>query len=183
MKMELIGALLHWPSVIFLDEPTIGLDVLAAHKLREFLREFNSREKATIILTSHNMEDIERLCSRVMILRSGDLIYDGAPEGLTQADQVRLRLRFKVAITSEQLGRLTGMPVTAIHANASNGDEGNDEDREDRPFHISLKKEQIVPTLQKIMAHYEIADMGIEEASLESVIQRLYESSAGEGSA
>ena len=55
--------------MIFLDEPTIGLDVLAAHKLREFLRVFNQREKATIILTSHNMDDIERLCSRVLILR------------------------------------------------------------------------------------------------------------------
>src|SRR3984957_4903018 len=82
MKMELIGAILHWPSVIFLDEPTIGLDVLAAHKLREFLRVFNEREKATIILTSHNMDDIERLCSRVLILRSGEMIYDGRPEGL-----------------------------------------------------------------------------------------------------
>lgn len=70
MKMELIGALIHWPKVIFLDEPTIGLDVLAAHKLREFLKVFNQKERATIILTSHNMDDIERLCSRVLILRS-----------------------------------------------------------------------------------------------------------------
>src|SRR6201986_1476620 len=74
MKMELIGALIHWPNVIFLDEPTIGLDVFAAYKLREFLKVFNAREKATIILTSHNMDDIEKLCSRVLILKSGELI-------------------------------------------------------------------------------------------------------------
>src|ERR1700729_1368828 len=85
MKMELIGAILHWPSVIFLDEPTIGLDVLAAHKLREFLKVFNQREKATILLASHNMDDIERLCTRVLIMRAGALIYDGKPGGLIQA--------------------------------------------------------------------------------------------------
>src|SRR4029077_19917969 len=85
MKMELIGAIIHWPKIIFLDEPTIGLDILAAHHLREFLRVFNQREKSTILLTSHNMEDIERLCSRVLILRSGELVYDGSPAGLTRA--------------------------------------------------------------------------------------------------
>ena len=91
MKMELIGAILHWPSVIFLDEPTIGLDVLAAHKLREFLKVFNQREKATIILTSHNMDDIERLCSRVLILRSGELIYDGHTRRAHQKGERRLQ--------------------------------------------------------------------------------------------
>src|SRR6476660_9374358 len=84
MKMELIGAIVHWPSVIFLDEPTIGLDVFAAHKLREFLKVFNQREKATIILTSHNMDDIERLCPRVLILKTGELVFDGAPSKLTR---------------------------------------------------------------------------------------------------
>jgi ABC-2 type transport system ATP-binding protein len=83
MKMELIGAILHNPNVIFLDEPTIGLDILAAHRLREFLREMNRRHESTIILTSHNMDDIERLCPRVLILRTGELIYDGTSANLT----------------------------------------------------------------------------------------------------
>jgi ABC-2 type transport system ATP-binding protein len=168
MKMELIGALLHWPSVIFLDEPTIGLDVLAAHKLREFLRVFNQREKATIILTSHNMDDIERLCSRVLIIRSGELIFDGAPHGLTRQGERRLRLRLIPNPTPEELGRVLSLPAEAIHC-----EEGGDE-TEARTYYLSIQQNQIVPTLQAVMAKYQITDMGIEEQSLERVIQKLY---------
>jgi ABC-2 type transport system ATP-binding protein len=178
MKMELIGALLHWPKVIFLDEPTIGLDVLAAHKLREFLREFNRRERATIILTSHNMEDIERLCSRVIILREGAMVYDGSPAGLTREGELRLRLRFKSNPELAAVAALAGLPETAATWVDTEGEGETAGNEETRPFYLSLKKEQIVPTLQKLMTTHEIADMGIEEPSLESVIQRLYR---GEG--
>lgn len=171
MKMELIGAILHWPSVIFLDEPTIGLDVLAAHKLREFLRVFNEREKATIILTSHNMDDIERLCSRVLILRNGQLLLDGRPEGLTREGERRLRVRLMQNPTLEELSRNTGVTPSSIElaeTTAEDADKGH-------PIHFSVKKDQIVPVLQSLMRHYEIIDMGIEEQSLEKVIQRIYE--------
>jgi ABC-2 type transport system ATP-binding protein len=179
MKMELIGAILHWPSVIFLDEPTIGLDVLAAHKLREFLREFNRRERATIILTSHNMEDIERLCSRVMILRSGEMIYDGAPAGLTREGEVRLRARLKERPSLEEIASVAGVAASSIQVgNPDDEDEEEGEELEARPLYFSVKKEQIVPTLQKLMSRYQIVDMGVEEQSLENVIQRLYEENA-----
>jgi ABC-2 type transport system ATP-binding protein len=168
MKMELIGALLHWPSVIFLDEPTIGLDVLAAHKLREFLRVFNQREKATIILTSHNMDDIEKLCSRVLIMRSGELIYDGKPEGLTHRGERRLRVRFLHAPTPAGLAELTGLAITAIQ------EDPGAEETESKSVHFSVKQDQIVSVLQALMGKYAIVDMGIEEQSLENVIHRLY---------
>ena len=167
MKMELIGALLHWPKIIFLDEPTIGLDVLAAHKLREFLREFNHREKSTIILTSHNMDDIERLCSRVMILKSGQLIYDGKPEGLTQEGERQLTVRLLTKPSLEELTTKTGIPAHLI-AEA-------DVTAEDS-LKFNLRNDQIVPTLQKLMQHYQVVDMGIHEPNLEYVIQRMYES-------
>jgi ABC-2 type transport system ATP-binding protein len=177
MKMELIGAIIHWPSVIFLDEPTIGLDILAAHKLREFLRVFNQREKATIILTSHNMEDIERLCSRVLILRSGELIFDGKPEGLTGKGERELRVRFLKAPTIDELSALTGVSASLIKAGSakSSDEEGDKEDADAPPaFHFTIKKDQIVSVLQKLMHKHEIVDMGIQEQSLEMVIQRLY---------
>jgi len=166
MKMELIGAILHWPSVIFLDEPTIGLDVLAAHKLREFLRVFNHREKATIILTSHNMDDIEKLCSRVLILRAGEMIFDGKPTGLTQEGGKRLRVRLLQTPTLDELAHETGLDIKAI---------SQVEGAETRTTHFALKQDQIVHTLQKLMSKFEIIDMGIEEQSLEQVIQRIYE--------
>ncbi len=173
MKMELIGAILHWPKVIFLDEPTIGLDVLAAHKLREFLKIFNQKEKATIILTSHNMDDIERLCSRVMIMRAGEMIYDGKPEGLTKKGERRLRLRLMQNPDKDALARTIGMPAGAIDLGA------DDEEGEAKTFHVHLKTEQIVPVLQAAMGAYTIVDMGVEEQSLEVVIQRIYESVEG----
>ncbi len=176
MKMELIGAILHWPSVIFLDEPTIGLDVLAAHKLREFLRVFNQREKATVILTSHNMDDIERLCSRVLIIRSGELIYDGRPQGLTRQGERRLRVRFLQNPTLAELSQKTGLATDAIYQDSAEGDDDSAEgEPEIRPFHFSLHQNQIVSVLQTLMSHYTISDMGIEEQSLERVIKKLYE--------
>ncbi len=173
MKMELIGALLHWPKVIFLDEPTIGLDVLAAHKLREFLRDFNQREKATIILTSHNMDDIERLCSRVMILRSGKMIYDGRPEGLTREGERQLSVRLLERPSIEELQKCTGIEASLITmATDTEIEEGIPEGT----VRFTLKNDQIVPTLQKLMQAHQVVDMGIHEPNLEYVIQRMYES-------
>jgi len=169
MKMELIGAILHWPSVIFLDEPTIGLDVFAAHKLREFLKVFNQREKATIILTSHNMDDIERLCSRVLILRAGEFIYDGAPGGLTQEGERSLRIRFLQNPPLNELARITGLPEKTI-------EEESTDEAESKTFLFHIKQDQIVSVLQTLMKQFQIIDMGIEEQSLEKVIQRLYAS-------
>src|SRR5688572_4852033 len=78
MKMELIAALLHEPRVLFLDEPTIGLDVVSQKTVREFLREHNSRRKTTVLLTSHYMADIQELCQRVIIIDKGTIFFDGA---------------------------------------------------------------------------------------------------------
>jgi ABC-2 type transport system ATP-binding protein len=183
MKMELIGALLHWPKVIFLDEPTIGLDVLAAHKLREFLREFNRREKATIILTSHNMDDIERLCSRVLIVRSGEIIFDGAPQGLIREGECRLRVRLVQKPSASELAQATGILETQIEAsNASDseGDEDGDEGEEATQLthYLAVKRDQVVPVLQALLARFQVIDMGIEEQSLERVIQNLYATSS-----
>lgn len=83
MKCELVAALLHSPKVLFLDEPTIGLDVVSQKNIREFLKKYNKEKKITIILTSHYMEDVEALCERVIIINHGTLIYDGSLENLT----------------------------------------------------------------------------------------------------
>src|SRR5436190_17913514 len=77
MKMELIAALLHQPKVLFLDEPTIGLDVVSQKTVREFLREHNARRKTTIVLTSHYMTEIQELCQRVIIIDRGTIFFDG----------------------------------------------------------------------------------------------------------
>lgn len=82
MKMELIVALLHNPKILFLDEPTIGLDAVAGRQVRKFLKEVNEEKGTTILLTSHYMEDIKSLCSRCVVVNHGSKIYDGATEEL-----------------------------------------------------------------------------------------------------
>jgi ABC-2 type transport system ATP-binding protein len=86
MKMELLAALLHKPKVIFLDEPTIGLDIIAQKNIRDFLKYYNTQEKITIMLTSHYLEDIEALCQRTIVINNGSLVYDGKIESISEED-------------------------------------------------------------------------------------------------
>ncbi|MBP6922045.1 ATP-binding cassette domain-containing protein, partial [Candidatus Dojkabacteria bacterium] len=84
MKCELVASFLHSPELLFLDEPTLGLDIVSQQKLRDFLADYQARNKATVILTSHNMEDIKNLCKRVIIIDKGKLLYDGRLTELTE---------------------------------------------------------------------------------------------------
>lgn len=88
MKMELIVALIHNPKVLFLDEPTIGLDVVASEQMRKFLKEINEQKGTTILLTSHYMEDIKALCKRTVVINHGVKVYDGATEDLFQKEHI-----------------------------------------------------------------------------------------------
>src|SRR6516162_4806845 len=101
MKMELIAALLHKPQLLLLDEPTIGLDVVAQVKIQKCLKEYNAQRGVTILLTSHNMRDVEALCSRVLVITQGRLIYDGPLARITeqfgQAKLVRLHFAGETA--------------------------------------------------------------------------------------
>lgn len=105
MKCELVAALLHSPKVLFLDEPTIGLDVISQKNIREFLKRYNREKKITIILTSHYMEDVEALCERVVIINHGSLIYDGSLAKLTDeyVDKKILEVTFTADITLDAL--------------------------------------------------------------------------------
>ncbi|MEZ6091416.1 MAG: ABC transporter ATP-binding protein [Pirellulaceae bacterium] len=85
MKMELIAALLHGPDVLFLDEPTIGLDVVAQHNIQQFLRQYQEQKKTTVLLTSHYMKDIVALCQRVVVIADGQIQYDGSLTGIIDA--------------------------------------------------------------------------------------------------
>ena len=92
MKMELIAALIHRPKVLFLDEPTIGLDVVSQRAVRQFLRDYNRRHRVTIILTSHYMADIKELCERVIVIHKGRKIYDGALDRLESGSGSRKKI-------------------------------------------------------------------------------------------
>lgn len=97
MKMELIAALLHKPKVIFLDEPTIGLDMIAQKNIREFLKFYNKKEKTTIMLTSHYLEDIEDLCKRTIVINHGRIVYDGNIKSINEKLEQKKLVTFQFA--------------------------------------------------------------------------------------
>jgi ABC-2 type transport system ATP-binding protein len=165
MKMEVIGAILHMPKVIYLDEPTIGLDVLASQKLRQFLKIHNQREGATIILTSHNMDDISELCRRIILIKEGAVLYDGLPSTLTKQDECQLKVKLLNEATVAEVAASVSLPVEAV---------AKDEEDE-TTFLLTIPRSKVAEYFQKLLGKFQVADIGIQEASLERVIQRIYQ--------
>ncbi len=159
MKCELINALLHRPKVLLLDEPTIGLDVVAQHTVREFLRTWNQEEKTTILLTSHAMADVEHLCSRVIVIQEGHLRYNGELQALADqmSDERVMRLRFKQTPELSQLKKL-GTVLLA----------------DNEQVRLQIKRSQIPHATKEVLDAFEIEDLAIEPLPIEEVIRTLF---------
>ncbi|MBY0526593.1 MAG: ATP-binding cassette domain-containing protein [Gemmataceae bacterium] len=160
MKMELIAALLHRPQLLLLDEPTIGLDVVAQVTIQKCLKEYNAQRGITMLLTSHYMRDVEALCSRVMVITHGKLIYDGALKGITeQFGQAKLvKLHFEGATTPDDLERF-GAVVR----------------REGPVADLSVDRPKIAAVLGAILDRYTVVDMSVQDPPLDQVIARVFE--------
>jgi ABC-2 type transport system ATP-binding protein len=166
MKMELIAALLHRPRVLFLDEPTIGLDVVSQKAVRQFLRDYNRRHRVTILLTSHYMADIKELCDRVIVIHQGKKIYDGALDRLETSGGARKKI------------------ITFLPASTANGAfpdtwrsrYGETKRAEDGKFTLCVPGENIVAVSQEILSTGPVADITIEDIPLEDVIAELFQS-------
>lgn len=158
MKLELMAALLHKPRVLFLDEPTIGLDAVAARQIRRFLWEVNREQKTTILLTSHYMEDIRALCGRSVVINHGRRIYDGGTEELFERYQ-----KDKLVTVS------FGQPMERLTLPAGAGMV------EETPYKkvIRIPKEESGRFLQTIMA-YQPADVAVAEEEIGAVVERIY---------
>jgi ABC-2 type transport system ATP-binding protein len=159
MKMELIAALLHSPEVLFLDEPTIGLDVVAQHTIQVFLRGYQERRKVTILLTSHYMKDVAALCRRVVIIALGRIIYDGSLSGIVD------RFSSHKVITLELAnGEMPG------------GFERYGEVLSIEPPKIKLRVARVkVPeVLGALLAAHAVADVSVEDPPLEEVIAEVF---------
>ena len=169
MKMELIAALIHRPRVLFLDEPTIGLDVVSQKAVREFLRDYNRRHRVTILLTSHYMADIKELCERVIVIHKGTKIYDGALSGLETAGGAKQKIvTFMPALTEDARGSLA-FPDTwqSRYGKTVRADDGK--------FTLRVPGENIVAVSQEILSAGPVADITIEDVPLEDVIAELFQ--------
>lgn len=160
MKMEIIGSLLHKPAVLFLDEPTIGLDIVAQTNIREFLAEYVKRERPTVILTSHYMDDISMLSDRLLLISKGSIVYDGTVDGFMGAAEPMQKLTARILKPPTQDIEL--QPGLKLQA----GVEG---------FSTELPATQIATTLQKIMSISPVQELKIEEANFEDVIRKFLE--------
>jgi ABC-2 type transport system ATP-binding protein len=163
MKMELIAALLHRPKVLFLDEPTIGLDVVSQRAVRLFLRDYNRRHRVTIILTSHYMADIKELCERVIVIHKGSKIYDGALDRLESGSGSRKKIvRFA--------------PKDAAFPELWRSKFGETTRADDGTFTLRVSSDDIVAVAQEVLASGAVADITIEDVPLEDVIAELFQS-------
>jgi ABC-2 type transport system ATP-binding protein len=169
MKMELIAALLHRPRVLFLDEPTIGLDVVSQKAVRQFLRDYNRRHKVTILLTSHYMADIKELCERVIVIHRGRKIYDGDLSRLESGSGTRQKIITFVP-SIEEGGRAPG----GSFPNNWQSKHGQTTRSPDGKFVVRIPGEEVVAVSQEILSTGPVADITIEEIPLEDIIAELF---------
>jgi ABC-2 type transport system ATP-binding protein len=161
MKMELIASLLHQPKVLFLDEPTIGLDVTSQKTVRDFIRRHNAEQKTTILLTSHYMADIQALCERVIIIDHGKIFFDGK--------------------LSEIVDRFADFKIITIQCASTEARPNEDLSRfgevvEKTPGAITLKvkRDRVIPVCKSLLDELPVTDIDIQEVPIEDVIRQIF---------
>ncbi len=162
MKMELITALLHSPRVLFLDEPTIGLDVASAQKVREFLKKYNAGHQIITMLTSHYMQDIEELCPRVIIIDHGRIFFDGPLSQVVDRFSTEKIVRFTFEDGGEQRG-LTDF--TAL---------GEITEQTAQTVQLKVPRAKVAEICRAVLAQHVVTDISVQEIPIEEVIRRMF---------
>ncbi len=162
MKAEMLAALLHRPQVLFLDEPTLGLDVNAQVAVRNFLQDYNQRYGATVLLTSHYMADITALCDRVLVIHQGNLIYDGLLNGLLErfAPYREVSVEFD---RNQSIDKETLLPY------------GNLQKLEGCKATFLIKTSELTRTVSSLLNDYAIQDLTVTEPPIEDVISQVFQ--------
>lgn len=159
MKMELIVALLHRPKVIFLDEPTIGLDIISQQNIRDYLRNYNRSTGATIILTSHYIKDIENLCNKTIVISGGDKVFDGEFSELKKinADFKQIFLSMSKMVQENDFKKYG--EVLSIDKNE---------------ISLKVKRKDVSSIITEILENYSVEDFNIDELPIENSIELIY---------
>jgi len=159
MRAEMAAALLHQPRLLLLDEPTIGLDVIMQKKVREFVKAYNKKYNATIMLTSHNMTDVTELCRRVIVIERGVLLYDGPLDRLVEryADHKLIRARFQTPVDAADLKNL-----------------GSVISMEENVVVLEVPRDRIAASAGALLASYPVLDLDVEEVDIDDIVRRLF---------
>ncbi len=166
MKMEIVGALLHRPKVLFLDEPTIGLDVTMQRRIRSFVAEYNQRYGATVLLTSHYMADVEALCKRVVVIHHGRLLFDGDLAGLVE--------RFSAYKT---------VGVTVQDGDADLSRFGEVVARDGLRITLRVPKAEASRVTSRLLSEMQVDDLTVEDPPIDDVIDHVFSMESSEGAA
>jgi viologen exporter family transport system ATP-binding protein len=159
MKMELIAALLHSPEVLFLDEPTIGLDVVAQYNIQLFLRHYQQARKITILLTSHYMKDVAALCRRVVVIAQGKIMYDGSLSGIV--DRFSKHKVISLQLADENMDGQWSRYGEVI-------------EQKTPTVRLRIARDVVPEVLAAILANHQIEDVSVEDPPLEQVIADLF---------
>ena len=159
MKMELIAALLHKPEILFLDEPTIGLDIIAQQRVRDFIYEYNRKYNATILLTSHNMGDLVNLSKRVIVIADGQIIFDGPLKDLVEKYAKNKIIKISLSSESdikklETIGEIIKLDIPEVV--------------------ISVPRSSAPMAAAEILQNFSVADLTIEEISIEEILTKTF---------
>lgn len=160
MKMELIAALLHSPDILFLDEPTIGLDVVAQHNIQKFLKHYQQERRITILLTSHYMKDITALCQRVVVIANGQMHYDGSLSGIIDefGGHKNLTLQFPEGVEPlpnlEKYGKVLDIQTPRVK--------------------LQVPRSEVGQVLASILSQHPVDDVSVEDPPLEEVIANVF---------
>jgi ABC-2 type transport system ATP-binding protein len=161
MKMELIAALIHDPKVLFLDEPTIGLDVISQKKVRDFLRHYSEGNRISTVLTSHYMQDIEELCKRVIIVDHGQVFFDG-----------------ELAEIIENFAGYKLLQFTFAKTPSCNFDLGEVIERTATSVKLKVQRDKVTEVCRVILSNCEVHDFSVEEEPIEEIIRQVFDDHA-----
>ena len=167
MRADLAAALLHNPRVLYLDEPTIGLDIVVKDRIRQALREINEKYNTTVILTTHDLGDIEELCNRIIIIDAGKKIYDGTLLDLKRSYGGSCSIHFEMKETPDQA------KIQAVHAISDK----MDIEIKKKKISVNFSKNDftVAEVIGKIMADMEVTDVQIKETELTDIVKRIYQ--------
>ena len=159
MKMELIAGLLHKPKLVFLDEPTIGLDIFSQEAIRIFIKEYQQTYKATVILTSHYLEDVKKLAKRLIIIHKGSIVYNGSLKDIIEeySKEKRIKITLEEKVSDSKIYTI-GKPLTSVYPQLI----------------FSVKRSEIPEKIKQIVQSIPFSDLTVEDASIEEVIKKFF---------
>ena len=160
MRADIAAALLHSPEIVFFDEPTIGVDVVGKDSIRNFIRDLNAEDKVTMIFTTHDMQDIEKTCNRLIIIKKGSKIYDGTLEGVRKLHGSSRQLDV-FFMNDEEVRPIPGVEIEEV-------------DKRHSQLIFDGKRVHINDLMSHLLSTYNVKDINIAEPDIESIIRKIY---------